>query len=46
MTEKKITINTGWCHYLDCAKASRVLPAFAFARSMQTLKTVLKKKGK
>lgn len=45
-TEKKITINTRWWQYLDCAKASRVLPVFAFAPSMQNLKTVLKKKKK
>lgn len=45
-TVKKITINTGWCHYPYCAKAPAVLPTYAFVPSVQMSKTVKKKKGK
>lgn len=44
MTMKKSTINTHYCHYLDCAKAPKVLPIFAFAPSVQMSKRVKEKR--
>ena len=43
-TEEKITINTRWCHYLDCAKASSLYQSSLLHHQCKTRRQLKKKK--